>query len=98
MSLKYNDRDVNASAPYIFDWSAQMTADSDTITGATVSILAGTPDDLVLGDPSVVGSLVSYRISGGTVGKLYQIECEITTTKGNTFRNSTFIKTKVLNG
>jgi hypothetical protein len=70
------DKDVNAKLDYLFDWSAQMDADSDAIASATVSAPAG----ISLGSPVVTASTVQVYVSGGTEGTTYAIVNHIWTT------------------
>lgn len=72
------DKDANATLDYVFDWSAQMLADSDTIASATVSA----PSGIGLGSPTVGASTVQVYVSGGSEGTTYAVINHIWTTGG----------------
>lgn len=76
--------DPDATLDYNFDWSAWLTAETDTISTYTVTVPAG----LTLDSDSEAGGIVTAWISGGTTGTSYTVVCEIVTTGARTDNRS----------
>ncbi len=66
--------------PYTYDFGlwAQLQG-SDTLASATVT---GSPAGLTIGTPSVSGTVVSVRLSSGTVATTYRLTVSGTTAAG----------------
>lgn len=77
-TIATQDKDADARLDYLFDWSAQMDADTDGIASATVSA----PSGIGLGSPTVTASTVQVYVSGGSEGTTYAIVNHIWTTGG----------------
>jgi hypothetical protein len=75
------NKDPNATLDYTWDWSEYLTAVTDTIATAVITV----DSTLNLVSSSVVGlnKVVGY-ISGGTVGESAKAVCRITTVGGRT--------------
>jgi hypothetical protein len=54
-----------------------------SVVSITATRLSGS-GSLTIGSPSVSGAIVTVRISGGTDGDRYRIECTVLTTQGAT--------------
>lgn len=67
---------------YGFDWT-DLLADGETLSGTPV-VTEITTTDLTFGSPSINGSVVEVRISGGTAGVSYCLKCKVTTSANNT--------------
>jgi hypothetical protein len=67
------------SEVFSLDFAARLGA-GQTVAGATVT---ATPAGLTLGAPSVSGSVVSVRVSGGTGGVTFDLECLATLNDGS---------------
>ena len=80
MSSKSFIHDPSAALDYSFDWSAWLTAESDTISTYTVTVPAG----LTLDSDSETSGVVTAWISGGTAGTTYLVVCEIVTSGART--------------
>ncbi len=63
--------------PYEFDFGDWTVFDSFPITGATI-VATG----LTVGTPTVSGKIVQVRISGGTNGQVYNVNCKPITADG----------------
>lgn len=77
-SVVRQDKDADATLDYLFDWSAQMDADGDTIVSATVSAPAG----IGLGSASVTASTIQVYVSGGAEGTTYALVNHVWTSGG----------------
>lgn len=73
---------------YTFDFSG-LLAVGETIS--TQSVAAGvysgtdaTPSAIISGAASASGAVVTQKITGGTVGVIYELTCTITTSTGET--------------
>jgi hypothetical protein len=67
-----------------FDWQNWL-AEEEAILTADVHC----DDDMIIIDQVTIdGSLVKYRVKGGTAGKAYTISCQITTSAGETIERS----------
>jgi hypothetical protein len=63
-------------------------ATGDTLTGSATI----TPDTGITVDSDAVATpLVTIRLSGGTAGERYDVNCEISTTDGETFNRKVVI-------
>jgi hypothetical protein len=70
---------------FTFDFSDEMASmPDDTITGQVVSASGGS----ALGDVVRVGNLVTFWLSGGTIGTSTTVECRISTMGGRTIARS----------
>jgi hypothetical protein len=72
-------KDPSALLDYTWDWSAWLAEVADTISSATVTVPAGLT---AVGAPVVTGTVVTQRVSGGTVDSAYTLVCQITTVGG----------------
>ena len=83
------DKDPQAVLDYIFDWSAWLSAVSDTITG-TPTWTVGT--GLTRDSQSNTTTVATAFISGGTVGSKAPVSCRITTAGGRTDERTVYLK------
>lgn len=83
------DKDPDAVLDYSVDWSAWLTAVSDTIS--TFSVVT---TGVTIASSSFVGAITTAWISGGTVGEKVQVTFRITTTGGRTDDRSIYLKIK----
>jgi hypothetical protein len=82
-------KDPDANIVYGIDWtdylgSATITAKDvtiETITGDSAALQFPTDEST---DVTVSGKQVNIRLSGGTVGNEYNVDCKITTNGGDT--------------
>ncbi len=71
---------------YIYDWTARLTADEDTIEGApTVTVASGSA--LIASDPapSVADGKVTCWITGGANGETCTVKVEVSTAGGRIY-------------
>lgn len=80
---QYFGKDPDEVLDYQFDFSAQLAADGDdTITGVpTVTPQTG----ITLDSQSNTTTTVTVWLSGGTVARKYEVECDIVTVGGRTY-------------
>jgi len=71
-------KDADAILDYVFDWTAWLAADADTIASHTITV----PTGITLVTSSNTTTAATAWLSGGTVGVEYDIGCEITTAGG----------------
>jgi len=83
------DKDPQAVLDYVFDWSAWLSAISDTITGTPLfTVGAG----LTLASQSNTTLTATAFVSGGTVGSKAPVSCRITTAGGRTDERTVYLK------
>lgn len=80
---------------YTFDFSSAL-ANGETLSApaVTASVYSGTdaaPSSLISGVASASGAVVSQKITGGTLGVLYELLCTVTTSLGQTLLLSGYI-------
>lgn len=80
MTQTWTAKDPEDIADYWFDWSAFLDT-TETITAATVVV----PTGLTSLVNDFTDKTVRVRLSGGTVGDKYPIDCLITTDGGQEF-------------
>jgi flagellar biosynthesis protein FliR len=73
---------VGETATYTFDFTSRLAA-TETISAqsVTVAVYSGTdatPSSLLSGSASASGHIVSQKLIGGTLGVIYEITCQIT--------------------
>ena len=79
MSSTTFTKDPSAVLDYSWNWAAWLAEISDTISDATVTVTNG----LTAVGPTVVeGSVVTQIVSGGAVGTICEMVCQITTASG----------------
>lgn len=72
-------KDPDESKVYEVDFSAHL-ASGETLSSPVV---ASTPSGLTVGSPSISGSSVQFRLSGGTSGTTYTIDVTVSTSASN---------------
>jgi len=75
---------------YTFDFAALLGA-SETIStkAVTATVYSGTdatPAAIVSGAATSAGSIVTQKITGGVLGVMYELLCQITTSAGQTLQ------------
>ena len=80
-------KDPDAVLDFLFDWS-QWLLFNETISSYTV-----TPDSgLTVDSTSQSNSVVAVWLSGGTVGKTYELKCKILTSMSRTDKRTMIIE------
>ena len=80
-------KDADANLDFTFDWSDWLA------TGETISTFTITEDTgITSGTESQSGGIVTYWLSGGTVGTNYKVACKIVTSAGRTDERSVTVK------
>lgn len=72
-------KDPSALLDYSWDWSEWLAEVGATIGSATVTVPDGLTAD---GAPTVTDTVVTQRVTGGTVDAAYVMVCQITTNGG----------------
>ena len=93
----WSAKDPNDVADHYFDWGStdlksedRFLPDLETITAATVTVPAGLTNE---GD-DFTDKVVRVRLSGGTAGTSYSIDCLITTSTGQQFEVTRTLQVK----
>jgi hypothetical protein len=74
-------KDADADLDYTWDWSPYLKSLNDTIAAVEFEVSEpGGDTALVSHDPGFNSAQTVIWLSGGVVGKTYQITCRITTT------------------
>ena len=80
---------------YEFDFAADLaTAETISTQNVTATVYSGTdasPSNLLSGSTTASGTVVSQNITGGTVGVIYKLLCNITTSAGQTLERSGYL-------
>lgn len=71
-----------------FDFTSRLAV-GETISTQTVaaSVYSGTdssPSSLISGSASASGAVVTQKITGGTIGVIYELKCTVTTSASQT--------------
>jgi hypothetical protein len=89
-------KDPQSVGDYLFDFGRQMVLDADTITG-TPTVIATPAGLTVMSSPGIAiatgydetdddapvsAGAVRAWLSGGVLGRTYQVECHVTTAGG----------------
>ncbi len=83
-------KDPNEVVDYDLDWSAQMTADTDTIVTSTWTVPVGVTKD----SSSATTTRTKVWLSGGTAGEAYSLLNRVVTDGGRTFDQTIVLKMK----
>lgn len=73
-------KDPAAILVHEMDWSANWLRPGEAITSQSVTSSA--PSELVVDQVGQVAGVISWRVQGGTVGRRYTVNCQITTSAG----------------
>lgn len=81
-----------ATVSVTFDFLSQL-AQGETLSAAAVTcaVYSGTdanPSALVSGVATISGSQVTQKIAGGLLGVLYELTCSVTTSAGQTLKQT----------
>jgi hypothetical protein len=82
-------KDPSELLDYTWDWTLWLAEVGDTISEATVVANDGLT---AVGAPVVNGSVVTQRVSGGALGDVSAVVCQITTTSGLIAERSIYLK------
>jgi hypothetical protein len=78
-----------------FDFISRLdpveTISSPSLLATTFSGTDANPALILSGSPVILGSVVTQKISGGTVGATYNILCTVNTSLGQILQLATFI-------
>jgi len=73
-------KDPTATLDYAFNWTTWLQP-GESIASAEVTV----PSGITLSTPAAInGGIVTFWLSGGVLGQVYEISCEITTSQGRT--------------
>lgn len=82
---------------YAFDWSAQLSGDGDDTITASVWTVETIDDDespLTIESESNTTTITTVWLSGGTLGRRYQVSSHITTAADREFTRSFILPVK----
>lgn len=82
---KQPDENCNFS----MDFTAWLNS---TETISTISLIESVPTGLTFTDSTIIGGIISMKISGGTDKTKYRVEVTITTSEGNLYQGDGFLK------
>jgi beta-lactamase regulating signal transducer with metallopeptidase domain len=75
----YINKDPNADLDYSWDWTKYLAGVTDTIATVAFSVTEpGNDTSLTTHNPGFSGPLAVVWLTGGLVGKTYQVTCRIT--------------------
>lgn len=81
---------VGETKAYTFDFSSQLgvgvTLSSPTVTATVYSGTDSSPSSIVSGSASAAGAVVTQKITAGTLGVIYELLCQVTTSDGQTLQ------------
>jgi hypothetical protein len=89
MSASFSYKLTTENEQFTFDYSPVLGT-TETLVSATcvVEVKEGTdpsPNDIIVGSPSISGSKVAQRIKDGLDGVIYRLEMTTTTSVGNVY-------------
>ena len=80
---------------YTFDFTSDLavseTISTQTVTATVYSGTDASPSSVVSGSATASGAVVSQVITGGTLGVIYELICQITTSTSQTLRQIGFL-------
>lgn len=82
-----------ATLPFDFLTSLAVgeTISTKTVTATVYSGTDATPSAIVSGSATSSGSIVSQKITGGVLGVIYELLCQVTTSAGQTLQLSSYL-------
>lgn len=79
---------VGETKAYTFDFSSQIgvgvTLSGPVCTSVVYSGTDAAPSGVISGAASAAGAIVTQKLTGGTVGVIYEITCTVTTSDSQT--------------
>jgi hypothetical protein len=88
------DKDPNAVLDYSVDWTDWLATTSPVDTITTHNILLPVGSGLTTVTSSVTGGVVTFWVSGGTVGTTEKVTVRITTAGGRVDDRTVYLKIK----
>ena len=85
---RFFKKDPSGVRDYSIDWSAVLDSAETIPSDATWTVPAGITKDA----QSITGDITTIRLSGGTAGTSYTVTANITTSAGQKFERSIFIR------
>ncbi len=86
---------LGATKTYTFDFTSDLatgeTISTQSVTATTYSGTDAVPSSIISGVASTSGAIVSQKITGGVLGTMYELLCQITTSLGQTLQKSAFL-------
>lgn len=76
---------------FTFTLAVGETISTQSVAASTFSGTDTSPASIVSGSATASGAVVSQKITGGTVGVLYDLLCTITTSAGQTLQQSAYL-------
>ena len=76
---------------FLSSLAAGETISTQTVTATTYSGTDGSPSSIISGSASTSGSVVSQKVTGGVLGVVYELLCQVTTSAGQTLQMSAFL-------
>ena len=77
-------------ANYTFDFSSDLasgeTISTKVVTAAVYSGTDASPSGIISGSATSSGAIVTQKITGGVLGVIYELLCQITTSAGQTLQ------------
>jgi len=77
------DKDPDAVLDYVFDWGPWL-AETEQIISHVITTTPSGSGGVTVDSSSVTVSKVTVWLSGGTIGRRYDVACLITTNAGRT--------------
>lgn len=79
----------------VFDFASRLAAgetiSTQSVTAAVYSGIDATPSAVINGAATASGTRVTQNLTAGTVGVIYKLLCQITTSLSKTLQLSTFM-------
>lgn len=86
---------LNETRSYTFDFSSRLasgeTISTQVVTASVYSGVDSSPSSIISGSATASGAIVTQKITAGTVGVLYELLCQITTSAGQTLDLAGFL-------
>lgn len=92
----FNPKLLGETSILTWDWASRLPDPSVTISTAvvTATVYSGTdasPSSMISGSASISGKNVTQKVTGGTLGVVYELLCTITTSDGQTLQMPGFL-------
>lgn len=90
--VTFQGKFISETKTLIFDFLSLLAlGESISTTSVSAAVYSGTdssPSSLISGAAAVSGSKVTQKITGGVVGVVYLVTCSVTTSTGQTLKQS----------
>lgn len=87
--MQFHVKDPGAALDYSINWGGGYLQAGETLSSSSWLV---SPNELTLSGAGILAGLATVTVSGGVVGRIYQLSNRVTTSQGRTDERSITIR------